>query len=85
MYKALYSFVNVLQELSRSTPFSHPDKEDLEKAIAKLQEVTQHVNDFIKKAESSKKMSGLEVFIQPHRSLIWDGMLEPKLGKYFLI
>jgi hypothetical protein len=78
-------YVMLLTELSRATPFTHPDKDDIEKAIAKLQEVTQHVNDFIKKAESSKKMGGLEVFIQPHRSLIWDGMLEPKLGKYFLI
>jgi hypothetical protein len=76
--------LKLAQELSRSTPHTHPDKDDLEKAISKLQEVTQHVNDFIKKAESSKKMSGLEKFIQPHRSLIWDGMLEPKLGEYFL-
>jgi hypothetical protein len=72
----------LLQELLKDTAPDHPDFDDLKKAIRSLEDVTVHINESMKRGEAIKKIAAdYDAFVQPHRLLLWDGMLETRINK----
>jgi len=43
--------------LLKETPSDHPDYENIKKAIKSLEDVTQHINEGMKRADASKKVA----------------------------
>jgi len=72
----------LLLELLKHTEPSHPDYDDLTKALAKMKEVATHINMTVKKtdnlrklAQASTKGKGFMGLMKAHRQLIRDGFL----------
>lgn len=76
------------QDLIKNTDPSHPDYDDLCKALALMKDVSQHINESVKKtdnlrklAEASSKGAGFRGLMEAHRQLIRDGMLQTSDSK----
>lgn len=73
----------LLQDLIKNTDATHPDYDDLCKALALMKDVSQHINESVKKtdnlrklAEASSKGAGFRGLMEAHRQLIRDGLLQ---------
>eukprot|EP01114_Cavostelium_apophysatum_P020874 TRINITY_DN7121_c0_g1_i2.p1 TRINITY_DN7121_c0_g1~~TRINITY_DN7121_c0_g1_i2.p1 ORF type:complete len:238 (-),score=54.15 TRINITY_DN7121_c0_g1_i2:161-874(-) len=77
-------YVLLLTELKKLTPETHPDYENITKAVKLIREIAGSLNEFIKDAESrnsvlivSNQLVGLkQSLLEPHRRLIKQGILK---------
>jgi len=75
----------ILEALVKNTPLTHPDAEDLAKAVVLCKNIADHMNSTLASTRSSEYLAvlGLGHLLEPHRRLIKEGVLQVEHIKYF--
>ena len=81
-------YILLLGDLKKNTPEDHPDYDNIEKAIQKIQEQTDKMNTKIKESDRSKEyetiitsVEGIGKWMAPHRKLLLTGSFQTEFAK----
>jgi len=81
---------SLVQELLKQTAESHPDFENISKALRQIQEFTSTINESIRETDNYRKLAelvkdnknyiGFEKIVAPNRTLVHETDVEVKMG-----